>query len=229
MKKLICTLVILSSLLVNAQTSGEIQSDFFKHLKSDAIILTDSGLIRDSLKVKKYAAKFKGSTYKNDFSIHVRSTLDFEIGELKIKSDIYTVMFLKTKDVNANATVEFLTIYKKSKSGSDYSEIDTAREKWMKLCNSHQASKLVEQLYESNAYYYNKGRVLQGSEALAAEYSYMNSSSYSLTLTPKHIVSVTPDIVYEIGQCSGSYPLPYMLLWKKQKDGTWKILMDSNY
>ncbi len=229
MNKLIFSLFILSSLFANAQTSAVEQNNFFKHLKNDAIILTESGLIKDPLEVKKFTASFKESTYKKDFSIEVNSSLNYEIGEIKINSDAYIVMFLRTKEANAEVTIEFLTIYKNSKSGTHHSAIDKAREKWMSLCNSHLADKLVAQLYVPEAYYYNRGRLLQGTKALTAEYSYMNMSSYSLKLTPKHIVPVNSEIVYEIGQCSGSYPLPYMLVWKKQKDGNWQILMDSNY
>ena len=99
----------------------------------------------------------------------------------------------------------------------------------MSYCNSHEVEKLVKELYVPNAYYYNRGRLLKGTKALVAEYSYMNSPNYSLQLTPKHIVSVNSEIVYEIGQCSGSYPLPYMLVWKRLENGNWQILMDSNY
>ena len=99
----------------------------------------------------------------------------------------------------------------------------------MELCNAHRASELVSTVYTPDAYYYNCGRILQGAEAISNEYSYMNSPQYSLKLTPKHVVFVTSNIAYEIGRCSGSYPLPYMLLWKKKSDGNWQILMDSNY
>jgi len=229
MKKLIYVIVILSSLQQYAQTQNGIQNGIFEHLKTNAIILTDEGIIRGSSKVKKFTSSFIESSYNKDFSIEVNSTLEYEIGKIEMNSEIYTVMFLITKEANSEPKIEFLTIYKNSKSEFDSSGIDNSRQKWMTLCNSHFADKLVKQLYMPQAYYYNRGRLIQGTKALVTEYSYMNMPSYSLKLSPKHIVTVNSEIVYEIGQCSGSYPLPYMLVWKKQEDGKWLILMDSNY
>ena len=57
----------------------------------------------------------------------------------------------------------------------------------------------------------------------------MDSPSYKLQLNPEHIEVVSEDIIYEIGICNGSYPLPYVLVWNKQPDGEWKIYFDSNY
>jgi ketosteroid isomerase-like protein len=119
-------------------------------------------------------------------------------------------------------------IYEQKDVPDQPSELDESRTEWMRLCNAHQVDQLVSRLYASNAFYYNRGRLLQGTKAITKEYSYMSNPNYSLKLTPKHVAFVTPDIAYEIGQCSGSYPNPYMLLWEKEEDGRWVILMDSN-
>ena len=136
-------------------------------------------------------------------------------------------MFLKGNQT-ASEGIEFLIIFEQQDAANQTSDLELARNEWMRLCNTHKVTKLVEQLYASNAYYYNRGRLLEGTKALKAEYSYMSSPNYSLKLTPKHIVFAAPDIAYEIGRCSGSYPNPYMLLWKKTESGEWVILMDSN-
>lgn len=225
---------ILGSMMLNAQSTGEIQKDLFDHLQNDVLILTKSGLLEDTAKVAAFVASFKtsngkGSTYKKEFSIAVNKSLDYEIGEILADSKLYFVMFLKNKADNSGPKIEFLIIHEKTASQIAPAEIDKARNNWMELCNAHQAAKLVEQLYMADAYYYNRGRLLRGTKALASEYGYMNSPDYSLKLTPKHLTFVSSDLVYEIGQCSGSYPLPYMLVWKKQEDNKWQILMDSNY
>jgi ketosteroid isomerase-like protein len=198
------------------------------------LILTEVGLLKDTPNINQFVSDFEAkngkiNTYTKEFSIDVNSSLDYEIGEIQTDLRSYAVMFLKTKREEVSAKIEFLVIYEKTSSQIDLMAIDKMRKEWMTLCNSHQVDQLVKQLYLPDAYYYNRGRLIQGTKALSAEYSYMNAPSYSLNLTPKHIVSVTSDIVYEIGRCSGSYPLPYILVWKKQKDGKWLILMDSNY
>jgi ketosteroid isomerase-like protein len=106
--------------------------------------------------------------------------------------------------------------------------IDQRRAEWIEYCNSHDAEGLVENLYTENAVYYNHRPVKIGRESLTQEYQYMNSPRYSLNLTPLHIEVVNDSIIYEIGQCDGSYNGKYMLVWQKAEDGTWSILMDSN-
>ncbi|MEM6697813.1 MAG: hypothetical protein AAF599_05420, partial [Bacteroidota bacterium] len=87
---------------------------------------------------------------------------------------------------------------------------------------------LVEQLYTDNAIYYNHKPVVVGTERITAEYSYMNNPDYSLKLVPLTVEPANKNIVFEIGQCSGSYNGKYVLIWKKVADGVWKILLDSN-
>lgn len=88
---------------------------------------------------------------------------------------------------------------------------------------------MAEELYTTDAIYYNRGRVLQGHDQLSSEYGYMNDPSYRVELHPEHIEIVFDDIIYEIGLCFGSYNLPYILVWKKHEEGDWKIYLDSNY
>jgi ketosteroid isomerase-like protein len=167
--------------------------------------------------------------YKNNFSISVKTGLDYEVGEIQTDKETYAVMFLKGKSEFSAPKIEFLVNYKKVSSEKDKLDIDKQRNKWMELCNAHDAEELVKQLYTIESYYYNRGRLIEGTKAISAEYIYMNNPGYNLKLTPKHLVIVSSNIAYEIGQCSGSYPLPYMLLWKKQPNGNWQVLMDSNY
>lgn len=232
MKPKIFALIILGLITIKAQGQHDIDKTFFNHLKRDALILTD-GLVKSDNEIIDYVADFVKvngmvNSYSKLFSIEVSSILDYEIGEIQTKNNSFSVMFLKRKDAAAGPEIEFLVIYKKTEFISQHASIDQARTKWMELCNSHQANELVINLYTTNAYYYNRGRLLQGTNSIASEYSYMNNPAYTLKLTPKHVAFVTSTIVFEIGQCSGSYPNPYMLLWEKQPDGTWQVLMDTN-
>ena len=234
MKRLLLTLAFLRYITLNAQSQKEIGKQLFDYLKNDALILSEGDLIKGEQRVKAFVSDFSSSnggksTYVKNFSIEVNTILDYEIGNIQTNSDSFDVMFLKRKGDASGPKVEFLVIYKKGNSKNESSNIDTRRNEWMELCNSHKANELVRELYAPDAYYYNRGRLLQGTKAISAEYSYMNSPGYSLTLTPKHFVFVTSDVAYEIGRCSGSYPLPYMLLWEKQTGGNWQVLMDSNY
>lgn len=229
MKRLFYAIVIFGSQVVNAQTSINIQNDLFGLLNSNSNILTKDGLIKGETKKNQFVSSFTETNYNEEFSIKVNASLEYEIGEIQSNLGTFAVMFLKIKDNDANENIEFLTIFKKSKIDLNSSVIDNYRLEWMSYCNSHEVEKLVKELYVPDAYYYNRGRLLKGTKALVAEYSYMNSPNYSLKLTPKQVTFVNGNIAYEIGRCSGSYPLPYMLVWQKQTDNSWKILLDSNY
>lgn len=234
MKLYILVLTLFGAFVLNAQSQEEGIKGFFSQLKNDALILSDNGLIQGRSEIKKFVANFVASngikdSYEKYFSIEVSSILDYEAGEVSVDSKLFSVMFLKRKGDESGPWIEFLIIYEKEHDAKDQlSDVDRARKEWMRLCNAHRADELVKRLYASNAYYFNRGRLLQGTKSLTAEYSYMNSPDYSLKLTPKHIAFVTSDKAFEIGQCSGSYPNPYMIVWEKQADGRWVVLMDSN-
>ena len=233
MKLQIFTLALVGTFILNAHAQEEGDKRFFDQLTSEALVLSENGLIRGSSKIKTFVADMIASTgqaysYEKNFSIEVNSILDYEVGTIDVDSVSYSAMFLKKKGESSGPEIEFLVIYKRENTKDQLSDLDQSRKEWMQWCNAHRVDDLVKNLYTSNAYYYNRGRLLQGTKSLIAEYSYMNSLDYSLMLTPKHITLVRSDIAYEIGRCSGSYPNPYMLLWEKQADGRWVVLMDSN-
>lgn len=107
-------------------------------------------------------------------------------------------------------------------------EIDERRKEWMRLCNAHNAENLVKNLYTADAMYYNHKPLIVGHEGIAKDYQYMNREQYTLTLTPIIVEPVNEQLVYEVGQCSGSYGGKYMLVWQKDEAGQWAVLMDSN-
>ena len=124
---------------------------------------------------------------------------------------------------------ELETVGVKNPGGIDEQVIDQPRDNWVKYCAAKNAYELVKNVYTADAYYYNRGRLLQGLDAIAKEYSYMNKPNYNLYLHPKVTRIVQPDLAYEIGQCSGSYRGHYILKWVKEADGEWRVAMDSNY
>jgi ketosteroid isomerase-like protein len=117
---------------------------------------------------------------------------------------------------------------KANKTPVNLNEIESARNDWMQLCNQHNAIELIRKAYTSDAIYYSHKPLIIGTDAITKEYSYMNQPNYSLHLDPIVIEPVNDHIVFEIGQCSGSYNGNYVLVWKKQKDGSWQVFFDSN-
>ena len=111
----------------------------------------------------------------------------------------------------------------------DFELINSRRAQWIELCNQHNAKKLVHEIYAENVVYYNHKPPVIGRDAVSVEYQYMNREAYSLHLEPIAIEPVNEHLVYEIGQCSGSYKGKYIFIWQKDSEGKWYVLMDSNY
>ncbi len=106
--------------------------------------------------------------------------------------------------------------------------IDARRRRWVELCNAHQAQVLVDSVYAENALYYNHRPLAKGRAEIGKIYGYMNDPKYNLDLQPLFVDRATEDLSLEIGQCSGSYGGKYVIVWQKNEDRVWRVLLDSN-
>ena len=153
--------------------------------------------------------------------------INYEIGDYWIGKQAYKQLIIwNTIETIQKRELEFIA--KSTPSPSVLEEINLSRKKWIALCNQHNAAQLVAQVYTPNAIYYNHKPAIIGREGITAEYQYMNQEKYSLHLEPIIVETVTPELVFEIGQCAGSYQGKYMIIWQKQENGDWQVLMDSN-
>ncbi len=142
-------------------------------------------------------------------------------------NELLQLYITKDKDGFTQRVIE-LNFEKGKTDKRQLKAVSKARKKWINICNSHKPNELVKTMYHNNAKYYNKGRLLVSHKQLIDEYKYMSNPKYSLNLIPIHVIPVNKDIVYEIGQCSGSYKGKYVLVWKKDEKGNWKVIFDSN-
>ena len=98
----------------------------------------------------------------------------------------------------------------------------------MELCNAHDPAILVNTLYTEDNLYFNHKPLVKGRTLLIQEYAYMARDNYELLLNPTFFYQLNDDMAYEIGQCKGSYNGKYILIWRKDDDGKWRVYMDSN-
>lgn len=155
-------------------------------------------------------------------------TVDYEILKMRATTGGYAqlVVWKETGD-KKQREVEVLARYGSSSAGVA-AEIDEARQRWIELCNSHQPAALVSAMYTAKAMYYNHRPLEQGTESITREYAYMANPKYSLQLTPLISEVIHDRLVFEIGQCSGSYGGKYVLVWLKNEEGQWQVAFDTN-
>ena len=190
----------------------------------NGVELSNRHEIIDLVKKSDFVVKEVNTTQR----INAHKYYEYEIGNFKNKSGgiMKHLIIWRITDSIEVRELEFLA--EATDDSIDLVEIKKQRDQWMALCNAHDAKALIENVYTKNTMYYNRGRLLEGREALIPEYGYMNNPKYQLTLEPILVEPVSKTIVYEFGQCKGSYNGKYILVWQKNDAGVWQILFDSN-
>ncbi|MBT8287319.1 MAG: DUF4440 domain-containing protein [Bacteroidia bacterium] len=165
---------------------------------------------------------------KKRLTAHEKRQIDYEVSQFRVKNNENYKQLIIWEKVDGRDVRAFEFIEKSGEFTAPVKELNQRREEWMKYCNAHDVSALVNDLYTSNTIYFNHKPAVIGTEKLIKEYSYMENPAYSLKLEPIIIEAVNKELVFEIGQCQGSYNGKYVLIWQKDSDGKWKVLVDSN-
>lgn len=161
------------------------------------------------------------------YKTQANTVYDYEIGTFTLENgDPYKHVVIWNKAKSQKREFEFIS--KAENNIPIDPQIEARRNQWIALCNAHDATALVSELYATNTVYFNHKPVVVGVDAVVKEYSYMNNPQYSLSLTPLYLEMVTPTLAFEIGQCSGSYNGKYVIIWQQDSYGIWKVLVDSN-
>lgn len=155
--------------------------------------------------------------------------INYELIEYETEDEEVFVQLVIWKLDNEKKIREFEFTSKRSEVlVEDEESIANRRNLWVQLCNAHDPKNLVNELYSSTSYYFNHRPLIKGQDNLIKEYGYMKNENYNLTLAPLKLEFVNTNLAYEIGQCEGSYKGKYILVWKKEFDGNWKVFVDSN-
>ena len=199
----------------HGKVGGEDLLDFTIRLFEDPIIIDEEG---NNIDLKNHP----GLAIQAIYSVEANENRAISYSINQYQNDFKSISILEKNKL----VFEFIS--SANSQNIDLEKIKERRKEWIMLCNKHNAQGLVEELYSSDAIYYNHKPVIRGHASIIADYAYMNNPEYSLHLEPLTIVPVNDHMVFEIGQCSGSYKGKYILVWKKEKDGEWRIFMDSN-
>jgi ketosteroid isomerase-like protein len=157
------------------------------------------------------------------------TNIDYEITKYETLSGKSFAQLLIWSVKNGDKFIEFEFVSEISEAThNNEKSITEKRNLWIEICNTHNPENLVNTLYSSNSIYFNHKPLIKGKEKLIEEYSYMKNANYKLTLVPLKMLSVNANLVYEIGQCEGTYNGKYILIWQKENDGVWRVFIDSN-
>ena len=214
--------------------NGDFDSIKQLYLDNSIKVLLNDSILNGSSEIANYYV-LRGEqivSVKSLFQVDANQKKDIHYEVIKLQTDKSNeyVQLTIWESMKNNKVVDFEFIAEKDVN-SELSVKDTIakrRELWMELCNVHDTEALVNQLYSENTLYYNHKPLVKGREQMISTYSYMNNPNYSLTLQPLFVEMVNDTIVYEIGQCEGSYNGKYILIWQKGSDGEWRIFIDSN-
>lgn len=159
--------------------------------------------------------------------ISANPEFDYKITEFKTKNGAMFRSFSIDEKSQAVRLFEFSASYT-SELEMDTSIFQQRRADWMRYCNGHEVTALVENVYAKDALYFNHKPLVIGRNSIINEYQYMNNPSYQLSLNPICLVPFNRNWVVEIGQCTGGYNGKYVLIWNQEADGQWNIYIDSN-
>ncbi|NNK10759.1 MAG: hypothetical protein HKP08_05385 [Flavobacteriaceae bacterium] len=122
----------------------------------------------------------------------------------------------------------FEALAPKSKISEDSkTEIGLLRSSWELYSNQHRPDLIARNVFAENGRYFYKGKEYIGAQITEA-YGYMKNESYSIDLTPKKIIQVNNQLVYEVGIYDTGGQGLYFLLWSKVGND-WKLLLDFNF
>jgi ketosteroid isomerase-like protein len=209
--------------------------DIEKTYASNAIkVISADSLIEDAAQIAKFygTEKNKITAIESLFKVVVSKErqINYELVSYTTEDlkEYVQIIIWSVENGQVKRAFEFTERSSPEAQSTDTNEIADRRRLWIELCNANNAENLIKKLYTTDAIYFNHKPIVKGTEALIVEYDYMNNKDYTLNLQPLKVKMVNANIAFEIGQCSGSYKGKYILVWKKQLDGSWKIYIDSN-
>lgn len=111
----------------------------------------------------------------------------------------------------------------------EVSQINDARNLWMKLSNAHDPKALIQQVYTPDAVYVNQGKVYTGTEEITQRYSYMSNPNWKIQLNAKKTQEIQGNLFFEIGQYISNGTGHYVIIWERQENGEWQACLDFNF
>ncbi len=201
---------------------------------SESVLLTPRG---DVIRGKDIADYYKNEIFADStfssidtvFRCHSEIGI-YEISDFSCNNGLKYSALIHWIQIDGQLKREYEILSHKNDSVVGTAKIDAQRESFCHIINStHDVNALIQDVYSSKPYYFNRGRLLEGGDSIVSEYSYMADASFEIFLAPDVIHPVTDTCIFEIGSWrSGANSGKYVLIWINENN-CWKILFDSNY
>ena len=200
-------------------------------LRRSSLIIERSDPVQDQL-----TSHQEGKKFLKDYEL-LGSLLDpnghrFDIAKFQAmdgKPYISLTAWSKYESGPEKKQVEYVDPYDLSAEEVNLEGIDEKRKLWVKFSNDHDPDALVNATYMESGYYLSSGRIRSGRPAIIEAYQYMNRPNWKIQLFPEHVVPVHADLIYEVGRYESTGQGSYMLIWVKDNEGKWMIMLDFNF
>lgn len=168
--------------------------------------------------------------YQETFMTEGRQGHVMTLGYIRQGEDLYANLSAWRKS-ESGFQKEFETL-SKVMSGDiqfDLELFTSQRRNWEKYSNDHDPAGLINNVYTTDSYYLNGGRIDFGRTAIIERYAYMKRENWNIRLEAKGIIPVDQNVAYEIGKYYSTGEGQYLLIWEKQRKGEWQIKLDFNF
>ena len=255
--KLILTtifIIALSSQLVFAQTTKELERARAKwvHYVNKGSKRVEKLYVKQSLLYSQEKDVFGKTAIKQhilqqkEFFSHIKSVESyklFEHSERKVL-DIGTIKISGT-DTSVVDSLHYVIAWRKvgndwlremdvflptAKTPADVKTLDSLRAEWIRYANMKISHALASALFTHSGLYLNNSELSKGQAAITKRFEFIKNPGFNINLKAEKILPVDDETVVDIGNwITTAYVGYYLIIWKKETNGDWKISLYFNF
>ncbi len=128
---------------------------------------------------------------------------------------------------------ELDVLYPKNNVIQNTNKINLARLNWVEMLKAHDIIDLVDCLYLKNSIYFYNGKINHGRENVVKAFieSGMAEENFNMNLHPIDVLLIQEKVAFESGEylINNQTKGHYLLVWNKDEDDSWKIVLDFNF
>lgn len=109
-------------------------------------------------------------------------------------------------------------------------ECAAERSTWIKYANGNDRAVMVNSLFLDDAIYLNNAEASIGQAAIADRFDFIKNPNFQINLKNEKFIKIDDSTAVDIGNwLTGDFVGYYLILWKKDAAGAWKIFLYFNF